>query len=180
MMKANNKNTENLICIASIGKPRGLRGEFFLNSYCNPKENILEYSNFYIKNNIIPNLQIEYIKKINSKFCAKVADINDIDAIKKFTNSKIYINKQDLPKLDDNEAYWFELIDMEVIDKDSGDLLGKVSSLKNFGAQDCLEINPTKLSVDDEKRLIPFIRDEFIQSIEREKNIIYVNWDKTF
>ncbi|NDE95470.1 MAG: 16S rRNA processing protein RimM, partial [Proteobacteria bacterium] len=42
------------------------------------------------------------------------------------------------------------------------------------------EINPTKLSVDDEKRLIPFIRDEFIQSIEREKNIIYVNWDKTF
>jgi ribosomal 30S subunit maturation factor RimM len=52
--------------------------------------------------------------------------------------------------------------------------------LNNFGAQDCLEINPTKLSVDDEKRLIPFIRDEFIQSIEREKNIIYVNWDKTF
>ena len=159
-MKANNKNTENLICIASIGKPRGLKGEFFLNSYCNPKENILEYSNFYIKNNSIPNFQIEYIKK--------------------FTNSKIYINKQDLPNLDDNEAYWFELIDMEVIDEDSGDLLGKVSSLNNFGAQDCLEINPTKLSVDDEKRLIPFIRDEFIQSIEREKNIIYVNWDKTF
>ena len=57
---------------------------------------------------------------------------------------------------------------------------GAAYSLNNFGAQDCLEINPTKLSVDDEKRLIPFIRDEFIQSIEREKNIIYVNWDKTF
>ena len=112
----------------------------------------------------------EYLKEI------KLA----IDAIKEFTNLKIYINKKDLPKLDNNEAYWFELIDMEVIDKDSGDLLGKVSSLNNFGAQDCLEINPTKLSVDDEKRLIPFIRDEFIQSIEREKNIIYVNWDKTF
>ncbi len=69
---------------------------------------------------------------------------------------------------------------MEVIDKDSGDFLGKVSSLNNFGAQDCLEINPTKLSVDDKKRLIPFIKDEFIQSIERDKNIIYVNWDKTF
>jgi 16S rRNA processing protein RimM len=109
-----------------------------------------------------------------------VSDINDIDAIKEFTNSKIYIDKQDLPKLDNNEAYWFELVDMKVIDKDSGDFLGKVSSLNNFGAQDCLEINPTKLSVDDERRLIPFIRDKFIQSIEREKNIIYVNWDKTF
>jgi ribosomal 30S subunit maturation factor RimM len=36
------------------------------------------------------------------------------------------------------------------------------------------------MSVDDEKRLIPYIKNEFIQSIEREKNIIYVNWDKTF
>ena len=92
MMKANNKNTENLICIASIGKPRGLKGEFFLNSYCNPKENILEYTNFYINNNSIPNFHIEYIKKINSKFCAKLADINDIDVIKNFTNLKIYIH----------------------------------------------------------------------------------------
>ena len=109
---------------------------------------------------------------------SKTFDNNN--SIKCYDIRKNAINKQDLPDLDNNEAYWFELIDMEVIDKESGDLLGKVSSLNNFGAQDCLEINPTKLSVDDEKRLIPFIRDEFIQSIEREKNIIYVNWDKTF
>ena len=180
MMKASNINTEDLICIASIGKPRGLKGEFFLNSYCNPKENILEYSNFYIQNNIIPNFQIEYIKKLNSKFSAKVVDINDIDEIKKFTNFKIYLDKEDLPKLDKDEAYWFELINMDVVDISSKDLLGKVSSLNNFGAQDCLEINPTKLSVDSKKRLIPFINGEFIQNIDKEQNIIYVNWDKTF
>ena len=180
MMKASSINTENLICIASIGKPRGLRGEFFLNSYCNPKENILEYSNFYIQNNSIPNFQIEYIKRLNTKFCAKVEDINDINEIKKFTNFKIYLNKEDLPKLDKNEAYWFELINMEVIDISSGDFLGNVSSLNNFGAQDCLEINPTKLSVDNKKRLIPFIKDVFIQKIDKDQNIIHVNWDKTF
>ena len=180
MMKASSINTENLICIASIGKPRGLRGEFFLNSYCNPKENILEYSNFYIQNNSIPNFKIEYIKRLNTKFCAKVEDINDINEIKKFTNFKIYLNKEDLPKLDKNEAYWFELINMEVIDISSGDFLGNVSSLNNFGAQDCLEINPTKLSVDNKKRLIPFIKDVFIQKIDKDQNIIHVNWDKTF
>ena len=67
-----------------------------------------------------------------------------------------------------------------VIDISSGDFLGNVSSLNNFGAQDCLEINPTKLSVDSKKRLIPFINGEFIQKIDKEQNIIYVNWDKTF
>ena len=69
---------------------------------------------------------------------------------------------------------------MEVIDKDSGDILGIVSSLNNYGAQDCLEVKPTDNSVDKSKRLIPYIKDEFIESIERDKNIIYVNWDKTF
>ena len=52
---------------------------------------------------------------------------------------------------------------MEVIDKDSGDILGIVSSLNNYGAQDCLEINPSANSVDKAKRLIPYIKDEFIR-----------------
>ena len=76
MMKANNKNTENLICIASIGKPRGLKGEFFLNSYCNPKENILEYSNFYIKNNTIPNFQ-KNNSNVDSFYCLNKKSCNE-------------------------------------------------------------------------------------------------------
>lgn len=180
MMKTNKLDIKNFICIASVGKPRGLKGEFFLNSFCYPKDNILEYSKFYIQDNKIPDFEIEYIKKINSKFCAKVKNINDIENIKNLTNLNIYIDKQELPILKNKEAYWFELTNMEVIDKDSGDILGIVSSLNNYGAQDCLEVKPTDNSVDKLKRLIPYIKDEFIESIERDKNIIYVNWDKTF
>ena len=180
MMKTNKLDINNFICIASIGKPRGLKGEFFLNSFCYPKDNIFEYSKFYIQDNKIPDFEIEYIKKINSKFYSKIKNIDNIDNIKNFTNLNIYIDKQELPKLKNKEAYWFELINMEVIDKDSGDILGIVSSLNNYGAQDCLEINPSANSVDKAKRLIPFIKDEFIESINRDKNIIYVNWDKSF
>ena len=68
MMKVNKELENNHICIASIGKPRGLKGEFFLNSFCNPKENILNYSEFFIQDNKISNFKIEYIRKINSKF----------------------------------------------------------------------------------------------------------------
>ena len=93
-MKTNKLDIKNFICIASVGKPRGLKGEFFLNSFCYPKDNILEYSKFYIQDNKIPDFEIEYIKKINSKFCAKVKNINDIENIKNLTNLKsILINK---------------------------------------------------------------------------------------
>jgi len=66
-MKVNKLDSNNYICIASIGKPRGLKGEFFINSFCSPKENLLHYDNFYIQDDLIKDFKIEYIKKINSK-----------------------------------------------------------------------------------------------------------------
>ena len=179
-MKANKEEFNNRICIASIGKPRGLKGEFFINSFCTPKDNLLNYSNFYIQDNLIEDFKIEYIKKINLKMYAKIFGINDLESIKKFTNLKIFIDKDTLPKIGNNEAYWHELIGMQVIDMESKDLLGVVENLCNFGSNDCLELVPTKKSVDNEKRLIPFIVDKYISSIDKEESIIFVYWDKSF
>ena len=69
MMKLNKQEKDNLICVGSIGKARGLKGEFFLNSFCSPKENILNYSNFIIENNEVSEFKIKYVKKANTKFC---------------------------------------------------------------------------------------------------------------
>jgi len=179
-MKANKEEINNRICIASIGKPRGLKGEFFINSFCTPKDNLLNYSNFYIQDNLIEDFKIEYIKKINLKMYAKIFGINDVDSIKKFTNLEIFIDKSCLPKIGDKEAYWHELIGMQVIDIKTKDLLGVVENLNNYGSNDCLELVPTKQSVDNEKRLIPFIVNKFISSIDREESIIFVYWDKSF
>jgi 16S rRNA processing protein RimM len=179
-MKTNKEELNNYICIASIGKPRGLKGEFFINSFCEPKDNLLNYSNFFIQDDLIKDFKIEYIKKINLKMYAKIFGINDLESIKKFTNLKIFIDKDILPKIDSNEAYWHELIGMQVIDMESKDLLGVVENLSNFGSNDCLELVPTKQSVDNNKRLIPFIVDKFISSIDKEESIIFVYWDKSF
>ena len=78
----------NLVCIANIGKPRGLKGEFFLNSFCSPKENILNYIDYIFIDNE-NKLSIEYIKKNNSKFLAKLKNIDSIDEIKEYTNIKL-------------------------------------------------------------------------------------------
>ena len=157
-MKANKEELNNYICIASIGKPRGLKGEFFINSFCAPKDNLLNYSNFFIQDDLI----------------------NDVESIKKFTNLEIFIDKGSLPKIGYKEAYWHELIGMQVIDMKTKDLLGVVENLSNFGSNDCLELVPTKQSVDNNKRLIPFIVDKFISSIDKEESIIFVYWDKSF
>ena len=168
-----------LICIGSIGKPRGLKGEFFLNSYCSPQENILNYSDFLIEDSQISDFKITYVRKINKKFYAKIHSIDNIDDIKNYTNSKLFINSEDLPKLTD-ENYWHELIGMQVEDLNSNDILGMVDTLNNFGANDCLVIKPTKNSIDNKERLIPFIKETFIKSINQNKKIIKVDWQKEY
>ena len=65
---------------------------------------------------------------------------------------------------------------MLVIDVNESNILGTVVDLNNFGANDCLLVNPTSESIDNEKRLIPYIKDTFIKSVSFEKKVIKVNW----
>ena len=169
-----------LVLIASIGKPRGLKGEFFLNSYSNPPENILNYSNFLKNDDISVNLKIEYIRRINKKFYSKILDINDVDEIKKYTNTKLFIEYKNLPELPQNETYLHDLIGMIVIDQNLDEILGVVDGLNNYGADDCIIVKPSINSVDKQERLIPFIKDKFIKSVDKKKRVIKVDWQKDF
>ena len=167
-----------LICIGTIGRPKGLMGEFFLNSFCNPAENIIDYIEDIKIND--EELKLQYIKKNNTKFLSKIVNIDDLDTIKSYTNTKLFISSDNLPILSSDEIYWYQLAGMNVFDINQNELLGKVSGLNNFGSTDCLIINPTKDSIDDKERIIPFIRKTFIKKIDQEKQIIEVNWQKDY
>ena len=106
-MKKNNHT-----CIGSVGRSKGLNGEFYLNSFCNPKENIIDYTKdiVFLSDS---KLEIEYIKKGANKLFSKIKNINDVDSVKEYTNQKLYLNMSSLPKLPMNEFYWNELIGIE-------------------------------------------------------------------
>ena len=177
MMKVSSKDTK-LICVGSIGKPRGLKGEFFLNSFCDPQENICKYSNFLIENNI--QLKISSIKKSNSKFISKISSVDDLDGIKQYTNLKIFIKKSELPELNEREFYWHELIGMKVIDINNNDYLGDIKEISNYGSNDILEVIHSSSSIDSTDRKIPFVNDVFVKNIDSENKQIYVDWPKDF
>ena len=168
-----------LICIGSIGKPRGLKGEFFLNSFCNPPKNIIGYAE-HIKTNDDIDLKIEYIKENNSKFLSKIKGIADVDEIKKHTNIMLYISSKNLPEIKQDEIYWHDLEGMVVIGHNKNEILGAVKELNNFGSNECLIIQPTDDSVDEQQRLIPFIKEIFIDSIDKKNRVIKVNWQSDY
>tara|TARA_B000000475_G_scaffold268515_1_gene261104 strand:- start:764 stop:1306 length:543 start_codon:yes stop_codon:yes gene_type:complete len=169
----------NLICIGSVGKPRGLKGEFFLNSFCSPQKNIINYTKM-IETNDGVCLELEYIKENNLKFLSKIKNINNVDEIKTYTNLMLYISSENLPSLNSDEVYWHDLVGMLVIDENKNELLGEVKDINNFGANECLVVHATDDSIDNKERLIPFIRNNFISQIDKEKRIITVNWQSDY
>ena len=85
-----------------------------------------------------------------------------------------------MPELNDEEYYWHDLVGMEVIDITNNDNLGIVSEVVNHGSNDILEIKPSKSSVDENLRKIPYVKDVFIKKVKLNENIIEVEWPKDF
>ena len=122
-------------------------------------------------------VNFEYIKTANSNIVAKIKAIDDIDSTKIFGQRDVYVLRSELPELEDNEAYWFELVGMNVINLDD-EILGVVDTVANYGASDILEINSQLTK--NEKILIPFIRNKFVISIDKSKNVILVDWEEGY
>jgi len=178
MRKNNSIDLSLFILIAKIGKARGLKGEFFLRSFAENPESFSLFKKFYAStSSMIEEVNFEYIKQSNSHIVAKLKSIDDIDSIKAFGQKDIYILKSELPKLKTNEAYWFELEGMQVMNLE-GHCLGHVQAVNNFGANDILEIKP--MNKKQKIILIPFIKNRIIISINKPEDSILVDWQKDY
>ena len=113
MMRRNSSVDLSLfLLIAKIGKTRGLKGEFFLRSYAQNPETLFSFKKFYaLSTSAMEEVHFEFMRESNSNIVAKLKSINDIDEIKAYGQKDIFVLKSELPKLDENEAYWFELED---------------------------------------------------------------------
>ena len=176
MMRKNSSiDTSLFILIAKIGKTRGLKGEFFLRPFSESTETFLSFKKFYIlKSSMMQEVDFEFVKASNTNIIAKFRSIDDVDEMKAFGQKDIYILKSELPELEKNEAYWFELENMKVLNLE-GRQLGHVSAVNNFGANDVLEVKKKNKTL-----LIPFIKNRIIISINKEENSILVDWQEDY
>ena len=179
MMRKNSSEDLSLfILIAKIGKTRGLKGEFFLRSFAQNPETLFSFKKFYaLSSSKMEEVRFEFMKQSNANIVAKIKSINDIDEVKAFGQKDIYILKSELPELEVNEAYWFELEGMQIVNLE-GQHLGHVQEVNNFGGNDVLEIK----SQDKKKKnlLIPFIKNRVIILIDKSENSILVDWQEDY
>lgn len=145
-----------LIKIAKIVSAHGLNGEVKIFPYTDDLNGFKDYNEIYIDGE-----ELEIIsQKIASKFIVlKLKGFDYIDDVKRLIDKDVFIDKAQMPSLDEGEYYIHELIAMEVY-SDADKFIGTVKDVMETSANHVLVVDH-----DGKEALIPFVK-AFIKELD--------------
>lgn len=143
-------------------------------SYTQPRENIVQYQPWYLKQSgdWQPRKLAEGSRH-GKGVIARLQDCMDRDQALALMGSEIGIRRDQLPDTAPGEYYWSDLQGLEVVTVDN-EVLGRVDHLLETGANDVLVIKG------DRERLVPFVLEQVVKRVDLDSGIIEVDWDKDF
>lgn len=163
----------NKVILGRFGAAYGVRGWLHLISFTDPIDNILHYAEWHVKHsNDWETLHLENSKVHGKGLIVKLKEINDREKAREYTNDEIAVPRESLPKLEEDEHFWHDLIDMTVITK-TGITLGAIKNIIETGSNDVFIVSGER------ERLIPYTDDVVIE-IDKIKKTITVDWDPEF
>ena len=166
-------DTEYLI-VGKISGVFGIKGWVKVFSYTQPRDNILNYRQWFLKKGSAEKKINVIAGQLQGKaVVAALAGIDDRDQAAELNGWTISINRTQLPKASAGEYYWADLIKLNVLTTD-GIELGVVDHLLETGANDVLVV------LGERERLIPFLMNQTIVSIDLDQRQIVVDWDPEF
>lgn len=162
-------NKENCFQLGKITKTHGLKGEMqiWLDVDVPQDYEDLDSVMLDIKGELIPYL-IDNIQIRGTKSIVKFEDIDTIEAAQKLVGSDLYLPLEVLPDLKDDQFYYHEITDFQVVDAIKGKL-GIVTAVYTSHQQDLIAMDYQGVEV-----LIP-INDDIVTSINRDKKELYTN-----
>lgn len=162
-------NKKDCFELGYITKTHGLDGEviFFLDvddtdAYLNLDAVFLE-----IKGNLVPYF-IESISKHKERFIVALEDVDTVEDAEALKGSALYLPLTALPKLEEGQFYYHDIIGFTVVDKQLGDL-GTVTDVYTGGSQDVIAMKYKGVEV-----LIP-VSDDIVGDAVFEKKQLLVN-----
>jgi len=163
------KHEDETIHVGHIIGAQGVKGWIKVFSDTSPRENILSYSPWQIE--MGDRLQtVEISGRLQGKnVLAKLAGVEDREQAIELAGTKIYILAGQLPKLDEGEYYWSDLIGLEV-ESLQAEPLGIIETMMETGANDVMVIQG------DRERLIPFVMNDVVRNVDLANKRVIVDW----
>ncbi|XOV90097.1 MAG: ribosome maturation factor RimM [Pseudomonadota bacterium] len=171
---------EETIVVGRISGAYGIKGWVKVYSYTDPPEGIFGYSPWRLtRGNQTQTLKIESGRTQGKGLIALPEGYTDRNQAELLIGSEISVGLEQLPDLTQGDYYWFQLQGLRVINT-RDEVLGVIDHLLETGANDVMVIHPSAESVDDKKRLVPFVEEEIVKQVDLDGQRIVVSWEKDF
>lgn len=160
------------VVLGRISGVFGVRGWVKVFSETEPRDGILRYSPWLIGDSDQPRRVLE--GRLHGKgVVARLEGCDDRDQAALLVEREIAVPRERLAPPSPDEFYWIDLEGLEVVTL-GGERLGTVSHLFSTGVNDVLVV------IGERERLLPFVWDDVVRSVDFEQGRIQVDWDPTF
>ena len=150
----------------------GINGELKLKSYTQAPENIFLYDKLFIENFDHP-IELKFIRKTKQNIICKIENIKTRNDAEKLKGLKLFVTRDSLPKLKDDEFYQSDLLGFQIYNL-KRESFGLIVSFNDFGGGLLAEVKNF-----DKTFYLP-MGNKFLEKINYEKKEVILNLDINF
>lgn len=145
----------------------GLKGEVRVQPWADSPEFLADFDELYLDKGA-KKIEITSSRVHKNMLIMKIKGIDSIEEADRLRNKVLYMNRDDV-ELEDGAYFIQDLIGLDVIDDDTGELLGRLDDVSETGANDVYHVRTN----DGKIFLIPVIPD-VIKDISPEDGYIKI------
>ena len=160
---------EEMVPVGVLGKVHGLHGELKFTPFTNVLQIIEGMEEVFLYSEEKGRgffLRVESIRAMPKKILLKFFEFDTREDAEVLEGFKVYVRRDELPKLGEDEYYYEEVYDCKVYEE--GEDIGKVVDIIETGSNEVLVVEK-----DGKERLIPVIKD-YIEEIDTKNKRIRV------
>jgi 16S rRNA processing protein RimM len=173
----------NLLNVGRLNGAYGIKGWVKVHSETESPSDLFDYRPWQLKTKHgVKAVDVVEWRPHGKDFVAKIKGIEDRNQAEALCPVVIAIEKSLLPALEQDEYYWHELEGCRVFSTFKGTEvnLGTVKRILPTGSNDVLVVVGDNESLDCRERLIPYVPDQFVLSVDIGMQKIIVDWDPEF
>jgi 16S rRNA processing protein RimM len=131
-----------LICVARIGAAHGVRGAVKLWTFTEDPFAVQHYGPLQTKDGK-RQFEVAQAREAKDHLVATFKGVTTRDEAERLNGIELYVAREKLPETEAGEYYHTDLIGLAAVTT-TGEPLGRVVAIHNFGAGDIIEIAPAK------------------------------------
>ena len=165
-------------CFVTLGRvsgAHGIQGWIKVFSETSPRENIVQYSPWYLlRDGRRETWKVKAGRLQGKSIVAKRGGGNDRNQAEALAGAEISIPRSALPATTvEGEFYWADLVGLTVKTVE-GTELGRIERLFETGANDVIVVQG------DRERLVPYIWQQVVRDVDLDGGVMTVDWDPDF